>query len=87
MRNGDLTADLFDRLAVPRLPRGSSLALESLWGATSIARFMGVSDDFVKKLSEEPGCPIRKRGGRLFTTKTEITAWLIPGSEELKKQP
>lgn len=81
----DLTADLFDAMTAPRIPRGSTLARESLWGATTIAGYMGVSDDFVRKIAEQPGSPIRKRAGRLFTTKTEVIAWLIPGTEEIKK--
>lgn len=80
----DLTADRFDAIATPRIPRGSTLARESLWGATTIAAFMGVSDDFVQKIAKEPGGPIRRRAGRLFTTRTEILAWLMPGTEEVK---
>ncbi len=80
----DLTADLFDTLTAPRIPKGSTLAREALWGASTIARFIGTSDDFVHKIAKENGSPIRRRAGRLFTTKTEITAWLMPGTEEIK---
>lgn len=63
----------------------SSLATESLWGALAIANFMGVSDDYVRKLAKakeiDPRCPIRQRGGRYYATKTEIVAWLISDSE------
>lgn len=64
------------------LPRRSSLATESLWGAQAIADFMGVSDDYVRKLANDktidPRCPIRLCGGRYYVTRTEIIAWLMP---------
>ncbi|WKT91464.1 hypothetical protein QYR01_06710 [Brucella anthropi] len=54
----------------------SSLATESLWGASEIARFMGVSPDYVRKVAKSRSCPIRDIEGRYFCTKTEIVVWL-----------
>ncbi len=54
----------------------SSLATESLWGASEIARFMGVSPDYVRKIAKSRTCPIRDIEGRYFCTKTEIVVWL-----------
>ncbi|MBA8844375.1 hypothetical protein FHW02_002437 [Ochrobactrum sp. RH1CCR137] len=54
----------------------SSLATESLWGASEIARFMGVSTDYVRKITKSKSCPIRMVEGRHFCTKTEIVVWL-----------
>lgn len=86
MNRPPLTAERLDQMfpTKPRPARKSSLAIESLWGAQAIADFMGVSDDFVRKLAKDGLAPIRLRGGRYFSTKTEITAWLMPGSEEAK---
>ncbi|MDI7864080.1 hypothetical protein MRS76_19205 [Rhizobiaceae bacterium n13] len=91
--NRPLTPALLDGIldsgTAPTPPRRSSLAKDVLWGANEIARFMNVSDDFVRTLYREkaerdPRCPIRWVGGRYFCTKTEIVAWLMPGSEERK---
>ncbi len=54
----------------------SSLATESLWGASEIARFLGVSTEYVRRLSKSKTCPIRTVEGRYFCTKTELVVWL-----------
>ncbi len=69
-----ITAQQFDRMA--SAPRPPSLAADSLWSAVAIAKFIGVSDDFVRKLERDGGAPLRRVGGRLYSTRTEITAWL-----------
>lgn len=45
-------------------------------GASEIARFMGVSPDYVRKLAKSRSCPIRDVEGRYFCTKREIVVWL-----------
>ena len=73
-----LTPDQFDHIMEGH-PKsgGSTLALESLWGSRAIARFMGVSVDFVRKLeTDDTTFPVRRRGGRLYDTKSEIIVWL-----------
>ncbi|MFI3904317.1 hypothetical protein [Ochrobactrum sp. S1502_03] len=57
-------------------PKRSTLASEALWGAASIARYMGVSDDFVRKLALRKDAPIRMKAGRYYCTRTEIVVWL-----------
>lgn len=47
-----------------------------LWGAETIAAFLGVSADTVYKLAKDPGCPISKPGGRYFAFKSELVIWL-----------
>ena len=66
--------------------RSASLATESLWGAQRIADFMGVSDDFVRKLAKQAATPIRIRGGRYYSTKTEIVTWLCPHRAGIQPQ-
>jgi hypothetical protein len=65
------------------LPPRSSLATESLWGAKAISRFMGISEDTVLRLEKrDPSFPVRRRGGRIFTTRTEIVLWLQPSHKD-----
>ncbi len=84
-----LTVERFDRMTEKLTPqrdcgvsgyegtgKRSTLATESLWGAESIAKFMGVSSDYVRKLSRRDDNPIREKGGRYFCTRTEIVVWL-----------
>ncbi|KIZ41439.1 MULTISPECIES: hypothetical protein [Rhodopseudomonas] len=56
----------------------ASLRGEKLWGAPSIAQFMGLSCDTVYKLSDDPDCPIYRPPGtnRLFATRSELLVWL-----------
>jgi hypothetical protein len=62
---------------------GSALATESLWGAKSIGRFMGLSEDTVLRLEKrDPSFPVRRRGGRIFSTRTEIVLWLQPSIKD-----
>ena len=61
----------------------SSLATESLWGAKAIGRFMGISEDTVIRLEKrDPSFPVRRRGGRMFVTRTEIVVWLQPSHKD-----
>ncbi len=61
----------------------SSLATESLWGAKAISRFMGLSEDTILRLEKrDPSFPVRRRGGRIFTTRTEIVLWLQPSVKD-----
>lgn len=73
-----LTPELYDKMMahIGTYPKRSSLATESLWGAAAIAKFMGVSDDFVRKLALRDDAPIRTKAGRYFCTRTEIVVWL-----------
>jgi hypothetical protein len=67
----------------PREHSRSSLATESLWGAKAIGRFMGLSEDTVLRLEKrDPTFPVRRRGGRIFTTRTEIVVWLQPSHKD-----
>ncbi|MBV2144419.1 helix-turn-helix domain-containing protein [Falsochrobactrum sp. TDYN1] len=76
----EMTPERFDRMMGTPPNGGSTLAIESLWGTRTIARFMGVSVDFVRKLEmEEATFPARRRGGRLYVTKTEVVVWLAKG--------
>ncbi len=77
-----LTSEKFDQMMEARPKSGAStLALESLWGSRAIAKFMGVSVDFVRKLEvEDATFPARRRGGRLYVTKSEIVRWLAAPS-------
>lgn len=81
-----LTADRFDALirAVAARPQMEpTLATQGLWGVTAIAQYLGCSDDFVRKLEREPGCPIRRIAKRAFVTKRELSEWLTPNDSEL----
>jgi hypothetical protein len=61
----------------------SALATESLWGAKAIARFMGLSEDTVLRMEKrDPSFPVRRRGGRIFSTRTEIVVWLQPSIKD-----
>lgn len=74
-----LTPERYDMMTahIETQPKRSSLATESLWGPSAIARFMGTSSSFVCKLEKhDRSFPARRRGGRLYATKTEIVVWL-----------
>jgi hypothetical protein len=47
-----------------------------LWGAKRIADFCGVHPDTVARWADDKDCPIKKVGGRLFVTRTAVTAWM-----------
>lgn len=47
-----------------------------LWGAETIAGFLGVSAHTVYELAKDPDCPIFKPGGRYFAVKSELSSWL-----------
>jgi excisionase family DNA binding protein len=47
-----------------------------LWGAETIAAYLGVSAHTVYTLAQEPDVPIYKPGGRYFAVKSELAAWL-----------
>lgn len=48
----------------------------NLWGAKSIARFLGCSDGYVyKTLLPDEDCPVVKRGTKLFARRDELEAW------------
>lgn len=47
-----------------------------LWGAETIAAFLGVSADTVYDLAKTPDVPIYKPGGRYFAFKSELLLWL-----------
>lgn len=86
MTRDALTPTLFDRMMPGKQlydtsvqMNRSSLATESLWGAKAIGRFMGLSEDTVLRLEKrDKTFPVRRRGGRIFTTRTEIVIWLQP---------
>lgn len=71
-----LTAESLDRM-FPSRDSHADKKLDALWGAQAIAAFMRTSDDFVRKLAKDGEAPIRLKGGRYFTTRAEITAWLM----------
>lgn len=71
-----LTPHAFDKLITRPTAGRSNLASESLWGAATIAKFMGVSDDYVRTLAKRNDTPIRMKAGRYFCTRTEIVVWL-----------
>lgn len=73
-----LTLERLDRMMenIGTPPKRSSLATESLWGASAIAKFMGVSDDFVRSMAKRQDTPIRWKAGRYYCTRTEIVTWL-----------
>lgn len=84
-----LTPAKFDRMMESKPGVGtdtrlrSSLATESLWGAKAIGRFMGLSEDTVLRLEKrDKTFPVRRRGGRIFTTRTEIVIWLQPSHKD-----
>lgn len=78
-----LDAILTGKPNVPAQNIRSSLATESLWGAKAIGRFMGLSEDTVLRLEKrDPSFPVRRRGGRIFTTRTEIVLWLQPSVKD-----
>ncbi|WP_296435598.1 MULTISPECIES: hypothetical protein [unclassified Rhizobium] len=77
-----LSARAFDAMVAP--PPASTLAIESLWGCKAIARFMGLSEDTIHRLEKrDPTFPVRRRGGRMFVTKSELVIWLQPRRDEL----
>ncbi|MGE0853638.1 MAG: helix-turn-helix transcriptional regulator [Hyphomicrobiaceae bacterium] len=55
-----------------------ALAVEGLWGAKAIARFLGVSQDTVRAWARDPQVPIFKPPGsrRLFALRSELLRWL-----------
>lgn len=60
----------FDALIAASLPR-------HLWGAKAIATAAGVSPETVRRSwADDPECPVRKVGGRLYATRTELATWL-----------
>lgn len=83
-----LTPAKFDRMFEGKkdgsvISARSSLATESLWGAKAIGRFMGLSEDTVLRLEKrDKTFPVRRRGGRIFTTRTEIVVWLQPSHKD-----
>lgn len=89
MSHPNLTASRLDAMFPDKrgvgdhTPHRSSLATESLWGAKSIGRFMGLSEDTVLRLEKrDPSFPVRRRGGRIFSTRTEIVLWLQPSVKD-----
>jgi len=79
-----LTAARFDKtMEMAPSSLRFSLASESLWGASAIAKFMGVSDDFVRKCARLGSSPIRQKAGRYYCTKTEITIWLLSNADHI----
>jgi Helix-turn-helix domain len=80
-----MTAKKFDAIFEPAATRRPSLANESLWGATTIARHLGVSDEFVRKLTKDRKCPIRVRGGRIYCTKSELADWLAVSPQDFSE--
>lgn len=79
-----LTPERLDAMFSPKMGESrSSLATESLWGAKAISRFMGLSEDTILRLEKrDPSFPVRRRGGRIFTTRTEIVLWLQPSIKD-----
>ena len=82
-----LTTERFDAMmagkSVTVTDSRSALAKESLWGAKAIGRFMGLSEDTILRLEKrDPSFPVRRRGGRIFTTRTEIVVWLQPSHKD-----
>ncbi len=66
-----LTADRFDKLVAPRP------AASKLWGAETIARYLGVSPDSVRAWAKEAGVPIYQPRPRTYYAMTaELDAWL-----------
>lgn len=64
-----LDAQRFDELVAAARP-------EHLWGAEAIAAAAGVCADTVRRSwAKLPSSPIRRVGGRYFTTRTELFAW------------
>jgi hypothetical protein len=61
-------------------PAGGTFCMASdrLWGAEAIARFAGVSVATVYRWQELDECPITKRGGRYFSTRSALSGWLMP---------
>ena len=50
---------------------------DKLWGLTAIANALSVSDKTVGRyVDRDPSFPVRRCGGRWFTTRTELNAWL-----------
>jgi excisionase family DNA binding protein len=49
---------------------------DKLWGATEIARFLGVSVETVYAWSGDREIPIYKPGGRYFALRSELRTWL-----------
>lgn len=66
-----------------------SLANERLWGAAEIARFLGLSQDAVYRLADDPDVPIYRPpgSGRLFALKTELMGWLRSKSPKNPEKP
>jgi len=48
---------------------------DRIWGLENIARAAGVSSDTARRWARR-GAPIRKVGGRWFTTRAALNAWL-----------
>ncbi|NSX94504.1 hypothetical protein [Agrobacterium tumefaciens] len=84
MNQPKLTAARLDAILSSNVRESrSALATESLWGAKAIGRFMGLSEDTVLRLEKrDPSFPVRRRGGRIFTTRTEIVLWLQPSVKD-----
>jgi len=69
------TAAGSDKPAGDRPP--STVAPSKLWGAETIARYLGVSPDSVRAWAREPGTPIyQPRGRTYFADRRELDAWL-----------
>jgi hypothetical protein len=51
-------------------------ATDVIWGAKSIAHFIGRSVDIVYDLADDPDAPVYKPGGRYCATKSELRCWL-----------
>lgn len=50
-----------------------------LWGLPLIAQIAGVSIDTVRRWHKDTDAPISKPGGRYFTTRRALMAWLRSG--------
>ena len=54
----------------------NELQREILWGAKSIAAFIGTSVDTVYALGDDPSSPVFKPAGRYCALKSELWHWL-----------
>ena len=70
-----LTARAFDAITSPsNTPR-------ILWGAKSLASFLGCSEDFVRdRLAKEQGTPVKKIGGKYCAVVDDLVDFIRKGT-------
>ncbi|KAB2780499.1 hypothetical protein F9K97_02245 [Brucella anthropi] len=73
-----LTPEIYDKMTahIRNPSKRGSLASDCLWGAKTIASYLGLTEDVVRTLADREDCPIRKPSGKYFVTIKELHNWL-----------